>query len=447
MTEHYNNKINRKQGRSRNLPSRTAMMTLTICLSCVAIWFLYSSGFFKHALQSSKNAGSEFTYGSIPTEETILELERENYDAVISLLHRKLVPFEPIILDKIKLLTEKHGIKLLEFPLLPRLADNSEVLRELEEFVTKNSGKYYIHAYDDYDRLKISARVINRTGSRISYHDNLQADDADRIGDLNSFRSGKIVKLDDDVYLAPHPTEDEFYHHINVSDFRIVVSMYNVHDFRDSLKLLELIKLCKYSYLRFKNYNLKVSPFNPYHPLQIAHEIRKLPRPLLIITMANPSAAFQGLQQAYFSNEPALPPILFDKWMSGGRIRVITPNLAEGPRPTEDEFDGYLFPRGIRKALYIGHPESKTAEEDFGISFAAGIEWQASEYFTRSLVDSVSHGGPWYLYGPGSSTAAADIQRRFGPALPDSFAFDLDELPILRKVDEGMIDYTDNEVH
>ena len=235
-----------------------------------------------------------------------------------------------------------------------------------------------------------------------------------------AFERGVLVTLEDGVYVGPYPTDGEFQKRIIGGGIRHVVSLLDPGNAADAAWVERERKL-----LADTGVILEIMPISPMvhdadSVLLAARRVRELPRPVLVHAFQAGTPRVQAFIQAYRSNLPPLPPGLFGEAMERGAVTVAAPNVVYGPRPIKQEFDAYLFNRGVRNILYLGDAESLDATEDQRLSQSAGLNWQTYDVREngRGVLQVVARGGPWYLYGPSLSLVEDRIESRLGPALP-----------------------------
>ena len=104
----------------------------------------------------------KFTFGPYPTEKEFIELKKEGYTVVISLLH-PFIPFEGKLLDDEKRIINKIGLKLIHIPMLPWISENKEALEKIKELVAKcKPEQYYVHCYLGQDRINLVKKLLNK---------------------------------------------------------------------------------------------------------------------------------------------------------------------------------------------------------------------------------------------------------------------------------------------
>lgn len=366
----------------------------------------------------------KFSFGPYPTKQRFLELKKSNYTAVISLLHPAVVPFEPRLLEKEKKTAEKVGIQLIHIPMLPWVSDNKKPLERIKAIVEKNGGQYYVHCYLGKDRINVVKRIIEKTSPEIDTRYSESGESMRKIENISSFERGKIFFLADDVYVSPYPTDEEFMGFILSGNINQVVSLLNPSNPQDKPWIEKERKLLKQYQIPFHLFPVSLEEYNPQQVLKMVREVWQLPRPLVVHGFLSPSFRTEAFIQAFRSNRPPLPPSLFKRSLERGKIEVIAPHIAAGPRPAGPEFYSPLYRNGIRKFVFMGDYQSEEAKADSKITKRAGLDWQYFKGPSEGLYKSLSRGGPWYLYGPLLPSIKEDLTERFGPTVPEKVKFD-----------------------
>jgi phytol kinase len=409
---------------------KAGILALILLATVSALYFWMNPQIFIIAKDISEEttADRHFTFGTYPTEEQLIRLKKEGYTAVISLLHPAVVPFEPKLLADEQEVAKKVGIAIIHLPMLPWVSENRESLDKIKAIAESSKGRYYVHCYLGKDRINVVKRVIEKTkgAGRTEY---AEPDMLSRkIRDIEAFERGKIFILDDEVYLTPYPTDEEFMGFILSGSINHVVSLLDPENPKDVPWIEKEQELLAKHYIGFDLFPVSYSHYNPQKVLEVAQKVRFMPKPLVIHGFLSPSFVTVAFIQAFRSNLLPLPPSFFKEPLRRGEVKVIAPNIAIGPRPDGPEFGNYLYSKGIRRFAYLGNPNSVEAKEDSIITKEVGLDWQTFEPYSPDLFDNLATGGPWYVYGPFLSTVRKDLENRFGPAIPESIKFDLKEL-------------------
>ncbi len=372
-----------------------------------------------------QQVGSSFTIGPYPTEQRMRDLKSEGYTGIISLLHPTVVPFESKLIADGRAAAERAGIRFIHVPMLPWIGDNSEALARIEELARSGEGRYYVHCYLGKDRVRLAMRLIEEVepDASISTSDFLDAHVAYRtLAQGTELERGKAVEVADRVFLLPFPTDSEMVSYIVPGTHGRVVSLLDPDNPDDRIWIEKERALLESYRIPLVERPLPIAPYDPARALEIAREVAELTRPMVIHAFlafdSGRSPAAEAFLQAFRSNLPPLPPSLFVEPMGQVQVSVLAPNVAAGPRPLGPDFGAYLFPRGIRELIFLGDAASKAAREDHAIAEMVGMGWRAVAADDPNLSETLSTGGPWYVYGSEPDAVQPLLRAGLGPAIP-----------------------------
>lgn len=371
--------------------------------------------------------GPRFTIGPYPDPDRLALLRNEGFTGVISLLHPAVIPFEPIKLAEEEESVTDAGLEFIHAPMLPWIGDNTESLETIRRLAARQTGRYYVHCYLGRDRVQLARRVIEATAGQGRVVSTLEARSIDRKG---AFERGDIYRLDEGLHLTPYPTDEEFLSYIASGPARVVSLMdpaipENQPWVEKETEFLETHGI-PFEILPPR----RVAPAgvpgpfaDPWHILSIARRIRELERPVVVHAFLSPSTGrspdAEALLQAFRSDRPPLPPSVFIEPMSAGRVEVLAPDVAAGPRPTPSEFGGYLSLRGVGAFVYLGDDEDPPAREDAAVARGHGLTWTSWDGRGDPPWEMEVDAGPWYLYGPGLEAVGPTVVAARGPAIPE----------------------------
>lgn len=374
-------------------------------------------------IRDSKN--SQFTFGPYPEEADLKRLRQEGYTAVISLLHPAVVPFEPVLQEEEERAAERVGIRIIHLPMLPWVSENKEVLDSVRSLASSGKGRYYVHCYLGKDRVNVVRRVVESVGAGTA---STGESSSRSLAGIASFERGPVIRLEEDVWLVPYPSDEEWFGYILAGQFKTVLSLLDPANPDDTLWITKERELAEVHGLTFEITPVSSYPFLPEQVLHAVSRARSVEKPVVIHAFLHPSPASEAFLQAYRSGNaihsplPPLPPSLFVEPMQSGKVEVIAPNVAVGPRPQGAEFGAYLYQRGVRSFICIGSEETTEASQDQIITREAGLSWQVLQD-SSALFAMLASDGPYYLYGPGLAALKEIIASRFGPAIPDSITY------------------------
>lgn len=274
---------------SKNTPLKwfiTGTATLILLVSVYIFsfnpqWLISYSG--SNLAKSTTNKADkyqhlEFVYGSYPNEEMIQSLKEEGYDGIISLLHEKVIPAEPALMNDEKKLGDKYGIKIVNFPMMPWVSENGETLQKAKKFIENEKGLYYVHCYLGRDRVNIFKAAAKKFGAITKSEKNTTIR---KIEESHAWARGEFYKLEEGVYLTPYPTDDEFMMYVLNGHFKTVVSLLN-NKVEDNQKWIvkeqQLLKDYSINYVHFPT----TSSFNEKDIVELKKLINSNEKPILI---------------------------------------------------------------------------------------------------------------------------------------------------------------------
>lgn len=398
----------RAKGRARlGIPAATALVAAGVLL----LWLnpRMTSG----DAMAATRGDERFVFGPYPTQEDLAELKREGFAGVITLLHPAVAPFEPKLLADEREAARAVGIRLIEAPMLPWISDNRASLDRILRLAAAGEGRFYVHCYLGRDRVNVVRRLVaaSEPGAAADSATSRRAIGA-------ALERGPVLRLEEEVYLGPYPTPEEWLGKILNGSVRQVVSLLDPENEDDAPWIQQERTIAARYRVPLEVIPARSFPFDPDAVLEAARRVRSMPHPVFVHAFLTRSPVVQAFAQAYASDLPPLPPALFAEPMERGEVVIAGVNVALGPRPAGREFGGYLGQRGVRGIVYLGGPGDAAAREDRRIVESAGLRWHTRTAADSTLLESISTGGPWYLYGPGLAPARAELERRFDPALP-----------------------------
>jgi len=438
------------------LRTARAHVRLGVPLLCAAaaagtLWLWMTPEMMAANMGREERIGASFTFGSYATEERMVELRRQGYTAVVSLLHPLVVPFEPKLIAEGRAAAERVGIRYVNVPMLPWVSDNVEALAQIDSLVASGGvDRYYVHCYLGKDRVRLVKRRIQEvdpTASVVVTPELVAHVAARRLSENMVLERGTTVLVDRDVYLTPYPVDNEYMSYILPGTHGHVLSLLDPDNAEDLPWIDKERELLEGNRVRFELRPLPLDRFDPQRALAVAREAARMPRPFVVHAFlaleSGRSPAAEAFVQAFRSNLPPLPPALFVRSLAGGRARVIAPNVAVGPRPEADEFSGVLFERGVRGWVHVGDPTSEQARRERESCAAAGLAWHGLAGGGQELISLLSSGGPWYVYGPDAASVESELASRLGPAIPEEMRWSPESSEAVTRTPSGssLIDF------
>jgi len=148
-------------------------LVVVVAAGFVFYEFLHSRSAFVSGSQGRIEEVSEtLSFGPYPDDERLIELKRQHYDGVITLLHPA-IPFEKILLDEEEKNGKKVGIAIYSFPMLPWISENKPALDSIWALLQKPGKRYYVHCYLGQHRTILVRRMAGfGTGPELAYGQN-----------------------------------------------------------------------------------------------------------------------------------------------------------------------------------------------------------------------------------------------------------------------------------
>lgn len=246
--------------------------------------------------RNDKHISTHFTIGPYPEAKKIEELEEEGYTAIISLLHPAVVPFEPKLLNDEIEAAKKEGLEVISIPMLPWVSDNQSSIDSLRRIVRNAKGKYYVHCYLGKDRVNVARRIIEQeSGNNFKLESEIQQRS---INDLKAFERGDIYKLDNNSYLTPMPTKEEYFGYVIATNFSQIVSLSDLSDPEARALAEQEAGWLKEFKIAYKVFDVS-DKADPKRVQQIVDSVRTMQRPLLVHAFRSNQPIAQAFRQAY----------------------------------------------------------------------------------------------------------------------------------------------------
>lgn len=189
---------------------------VVLCGAIFSIFLQAGTGVFSSARAEEEQVG-RFLFGPYPDEKTCQRLKSEGYTGVIALLN-SVVPFEAVLLEKEKTMTDAAGLTLIEIPMLPWVSENRESIDKLKALGATGKERYYVHCYLGRHRVDL-ARVTLLEAQGVEVKRTVRLPD--------KFERDNIYVIDERIIIGPLPTEEEWFNFIGRSGIRHVVSLLN----------------------------------------------------------------------------------------------------------------------------------------------------------------------------------------------------------------------------
>ncbi|OQA74357.1 MAG: hypothetical protein BWY32_03616 [bacterium ADurb.Bin243] len=222
---------------------------------------------------------ANFVFGPYPDMDILKKIRRDNYSAVISLLHPAVLPFEPELLKREEENCAKLGIKLIKAPMLPWISENKESLEIISQLAENKTGKYYIHCYLGRDRVFMAKRIIEKQNKAAE----ITAVSTKRnIDSVKAFERGEIYKFTGEIYLTPYPTDEEFTSFVLNGNFKTILSLLNINDKEDAALIGREKETVKLSPVEFHNISIPADCDEKSLYTAAAEKIHESAKPVLV---------------------------------------------------------------------------------------------------------------------------------------------------------------------
>ena len=376
-------------------------LALGSCAVAVLFWYSQSWG----AEDVDLELGGRFAFGASPSHGQMTWLRRGGFVGIVSLLHPS-EPGEAEIRIQEARWAQELGLTMVLAPLQPERGLDATALDALSELARGDEGPWYVAGGNDPNRLRVGRSLLIRmTGSSEPL--------PQRLMEVESFERGPVMALEEEIFLAPFPTDGEILNDYLGGSVRSVLSLLDSANAADRDWLDHQDEILDRFGIELHHAPVREEPFEPWEVVRAVEMARSLPRPLVVQGFLTPSVAGEAFAVAWSTGLPPLPERLFTEPLEGGHVKVIAANLAVGPRPAGREFRT-LFNRGVRRITDLGGGASSPTREDRELSRMAQLEWYDHQGDDEALLTTLAEGGPWYVYGAGAEDLADRIARRQG---------------------------------
>ncbi len=228
--------------------------------------------------------GSRFTFGPYPTKARLQRLKEEGYQGVVSLLHPAVVPFEPVLIEKEAANAAAVGIELIHIPVLPWVSRNSGAIEEMKELARSTEGRFYVHCYLGQDRVNLFRRVVGEHVPTAAPTRRPRL-----LKDGFPLERGRVVKLEDGVYLTGMPTDEEYLYYVLNTGLETVVSLLDPAEEGTGQWIEHERKILDGVGIHLVEIPLSNTAPDRERTAEVAREVRSMPRPLLVHDFLAPS--------------------------------------------------------------------------------------------------------------------------------------------------------------
>lgn len=259
---------------------------IPIAGAAVALYIFMNPSFINKNMSDSvavikeDDISTTFTLGPYPEPEKIKELKDRGYIAIVSLLHPAVIPFEPKLLEEEKFYCQQNGLQLIHIPFLPWISDNEASVNQLRELAKNAKGKYYIHCYLGKDRANVAKRIIEQENTEAKNEG--FSTEVRSLDTLAKFERGKIIKLEDKVYLTPLPTKEEYFGYVLAAGFQQVTALLDLSNTK--AKEVEALEQKNFGMYKIPYRSFNTAGITKEQMSQIVQTIKTMPKPILIYT-------------------------------------------------------------------------------------------------------------------------------------------------------------------
>ncbi|MCK9210814.1 MAG: hypothetical protein M0P61_08280 [Ignavibacteriaceae bacterium] len=328
-----------------------------------------------------------FVFGPYPSKEQIIQLKKEKFSGIISLLHPAVIPFEPKLIYEEDAAAKDAGIEIIHAPMLPWVSQNISSIETIKKLLATGKGKYFVHCYLGKDRVNVVRRIIE------SQNVSVDANNINTYRTLNEikvFAEGPLFYLGKAVYLLPHPSEEECLGYLLSGYVKQVVSL--IDD--ASSENLEITKKDSALYstyaMDFIHHPFDLQHFDYTKLSEILNPLSSLPKPLVLIIKTTKPKETGMLVQAIKSTF-SINKLEIENIFKPEKVERVYPNIFYGPVPDAQQ-SKRLSLAGIYNLVFLS-PKSTAAQ----IENESGIKTHFLN--EKGKLDSLLFNDTWYLCG------------------------------------------------
>ena len=267
-------------------------------LALLALSLFMNPDFLNKTTRGSLDTSNKgFTFGPYPTEEMLVQLKKEGYAGVISLLHPAVTPFEPVLLNDEQKAGKRIGIAIISVPMLPWISQNEESILRIRAIAARPQGRYYVHCYLGKDRVSVVKRIIASMDTALV--NDKTANLARRLDEIDRFERGPVIALGNDVYLTPYPTDEEYLGYLIAAGVKQVVCVLDPSDSETQQRIKDerqVLNLYQVAYLTHS-----IPEINNEEKIgALLDKLKGLPRPLVIHRFFSDGPVEKKILQAYW---------------------------------------------------------------------------------------------------------------------------------------------------
>ena len=328
-----------------------------------------------------------FVFGPYPSKEQIVQLKKEKFTGIISLLHPAVVPFEPKLIYDEDEAAKDVGIEVIHAPMLPWVSQNISSIETIKKLLVEGKGKYYVHCYLGKDRVNVVKRIIESQNVAV---DAGNVSTYRTLNEIKKFAEGPLFYLGKSVYLLPHPSEEECLGYLLSGYVKHVVSLID----NESSENIEITKKDSALYsayaMNFLHLPLDLQHLD-YAKLEvILDSIKSLHKPLVLIiksTMARETGMLvQAIKSTFSINGFEIENII-----KPAKVERLYPNIFYGAIPNKQQRKE-LTSTGIPNLVFLSAEKS--------IDQAKNVSGMTVHFLSeKGTLDSLLFNDKWYLCG------------------------------------------------
>lgn len=396
---------------------RYGLITILTVFFLATLYMWFNPKKFGNDVPTVAQNTERFVVGSYPDREQLIQLKKDGFTAVISLLHPAVVPFETSLISSEKANTKEVGIEMIHLPMLPWISQNVESLSRLREIAASGKGKYYLHCYLGKDRVSVAMKTIVDADTSFS---GMLGERARKISERRTFERGRIYTPEKDVYVTPYPTDAEYFAYIIAANITNIVCLMHPAEGNSSKIITRSEEVLNTYGIKQVNYPIRREKYDSSQVIEAVRAVKSMNKPVVVFDFSCPSFRTEAFIQAYTTEQPVFPPALLNSnKLMVGKVEHIGPGVVIGPRPTHLKAWIELEELGIKKFLYIGRQDDAAAVRDLEFTTVGEFDWQIIRPVIEEASSILKQDGPWYVYGPGSAGITPLLKERLDPVYKD----------------------------
>ncbi|MCF6136931.1 hypothetical protein [Pseudalkalibacillus berkeleyi] len=294
----------------------------------------------------------QLTFGPYPDEQALIDLKKQGYDGVITLLSPTIIFEKELLEDEIEY-GEEVGLNIHSFPMLPWVGDNTKSIDGIVELLKENPNKrYYVHCYLGKHRVDlIKQTILKKLGET-----NASDEDKERIFLQSKFERGNVYTFkNESIILGPFPTDEEWFKLLRLNVEELITFLDEDSKFYKQEK-----KIAEEQGMKVTRFDLDADLPDPDQLKEIRDYIKNNKRKVYVHDFSKG----KKIDHVELMLRKELAPIQKRKLpqnFNKGNIKILDNWLVIGPEPTNTEID-MLKDADIQTMIYTGEVSKKTNE-------------------------------------------------------------------------------------